>query len=72
MEVTVKKMLYTEIEIPDGLNEEQIADAVKEQIKDLDLEDWDEVCYYGTEEYVVTDNYSGIDVAELSLKPGWK
>lgn len=65
------KKLYTEIEIPDGLNEEQIEEAVKEQIRDLDLDDWDEECYYGTEEYVVTDNGSGVEVAELHLERGW-
>ena len=67
MEVTVLKKVWTELEIPDELTEEQVIDAVKEQISDMDIDDWDEQCYYGTEVYEVSENSSGVTIAEFEI-----
>ena len=67
MEVTVLKKLWTELEIPDGLTEEEVIEAVKKEISDMDIDDWDKKCHYGTEWYEVIDNYSGENIAEFEI-----
>lgn len=63
MEITIIKKLYLEnVEVPDGLTEEELKAEVNRIIDGTYIDGYDETDWRGMEVYDVYDDYSGEDL----------
>ena len=67
MEVCIIKKLFltVDIDVPEDVTQEQINEAIEEEIGNhSDLDDWDETDWTGSERYEAYDTYSGLTIFE--------
>lgn len=66
MEITIIKKVYTTVDIPDGLSEEELKAQVESIIDDAnDYDTWEGSDWRGKETYEAYDTYSGCTILEL-------
>jgi len=66
MEITIIKKVYTTVDIPDDLSEEELKTQIESIIDEINDDDaWEDTDWRGKETYEAYDTYSGCTILEL-------